>query len=58
MKLTNYIYIMGMALVCGSCANDYLDVVPESSAGKVTIFESAENARLAINGIGRMMYRQ
>ncbi|AVM52393.1 SusD-like starch-binding protein associating with outer membrane [Bacteroides zoogleoformans] len=58
MKLTNYIYIMGMALLCGSCASDYLDVVPESSAGKVTIFESVENARLAINGIGRMMYRQ
>lgn len=58
MKLKNLLYSAALALLCGSCADDYLDTTPQSSAGKVTIFESTKNAKLAINGICRLMYKQ
>lgn len=47
--------LLGVGLLSGSCASDYLDTAPESSASTSTIFESAENARMAINGICRLM---
>ncbi|MDR0574701.1 MAG: RagB/SusD family nutrient uptake outer membrane protein [Tannerella sp.] len=50
--------ILGIALLFLSCASDYLETVPQSSTGTSTIFESADNARLAINGICRLMVSQ
>lgn len=58
MKLRNVIYAAALAWVCGSCADDYLDTAPESDVSKETIFESVENAKLAVNGLSRLMYRQ
>lgn len=58
MKLKNLIYAAGLALVCGACAGDYLDTLPESSSKKEVIFETTDNARVAINGICRLMYKQ
>ncbi len=50
--------LLGVGLLSASCASDYLDTTPESSAGTSTIFESAENAQMAINGICRLMCNQ
>lgn len=47
--------LLGVGLLSASCASDYLDTTPESSAGTSTIFETAENAQMAINGICRLM---
>lgn len=58
MKLKNIIYTVGLAWICSSCASDYLDTTPQSSVGKVTIFETTDNAKLAVNGLCRMMYIQ
>lgn len=41
-----------------SCAGDYLDTKPTSSTGTSTIFETTENAALAINGINKLTTRQ
>lgn len=47
-----------IALLSFSCASDYLDTLPTDSIGTPTIFESTENAKLAINGIAKLMTRQ
>ena len=41
-----------------SCAPEYLETTPESSTSPNTIFETTDNAVLAINGICRMMTTQ
>lgn len=48
----------GLAAALCSCAGDYLDTTPQSSANTDVIFETVENARLAVNGICRMMVSQ
>lgn len=58
MKLKNMMYAIGLAWTCGACTGDYLDTTPESYVDKGTIFESTENAKLAVNGICRLMYKQ
>ncbi|MDO4949480.1 MAG: RagB/SusD family nutrient uptake outer membrane protein [Bacteroidales bacterium] len=58
MKIKNIIYAVCLTLVSSACSKDYLDTLPESSVGTATIFESAENAKLAINGICKMMTTQ
>lgn len=45
-------------MLMGSCAGDYLDTKPTSSTGTSTIFETTENAALAINGINKLTTRQ
>lgn len=52
------IIFLGMGLLTASCASDYLDTAPESSAATSTIFESAENAKMAINGLCGLMAKQ
>ena len=41
-----------------SCSKDYMNTTPTSSTATPTIFESTENAALAINGICKLMTRQ
>ena len=41
-----------------SCSQDYLETLPESSAAPATIFETTDNAVLAINGLCKLMTRQ
>lgn len=50
--------IAGAGLLLSSCASDYLDTMSESSAATGTIIESTDNAKLAINGICRLMANQ
>ena len=38
-----------------SCSSDWLDTKPTGSTASTTIFESIENATLAINGLNRLM---
>jgi hypothetical protein len=52
------IYSLGLALAMTSCASDYLDTTPESTIGTSTIFENTDNAKLAVNGLSRMMTAQ
>lgn len=40
------------------CSSDYLDTFPTQSIGTPTVFESTENAKLAINGIAKLMTNQ
>lgn len=41
-----------------SCSKDYLNTTPTSSTATATIFETTDNAALAINGICKLMTRQ
>ena len=50
--------LAGFGFILSSCADDYLDTMPESSTATGTIVESVENAKMAINGICRMMSTQ
>lgn len=59
MKRLKYIVaICSAAFMFSSCASDWLDTEPTSSVGTSTVFESTDNAAMAINGICKMMTRQ
>ena len=45
-------------LLSVSCAKEYLDTLPEDATSPGTIFETTENAKLAINGLSRLMTKQ
>lgn len=49
--------LAGVTLLA-SCSKDYLNTTPTSSTATATIFESTDNAALAINGICKLMTRQ
>ena len=49
------ILAVSAGLLVFSCSKEYLDTVPEDSTSPATIFETTGNARLAINGISRLM---
>ena len=50
--------ILGSTLLFSSCNSDYLDTVPEDSAGVDVIFENTQNAKLAVNGLSLLMCKQ
>ena len=52
------LYTLGLTVLLASCGSNYLDTVPQSSTGTATIFETTQNAKLAINGICRLMVNQ
>lgn len=55
-------FIYGAAVVAAlsltACADDYLDTVPESSAAPETLFTTTDGAKLAVNGLARLMVAQ
>lgn len=51
------VLVFGIALLMG-CSDDYLDTKPTSQISTPTIFETTDNAKLAINGINKLMTRQ
>ena len=53
-----FLYIAVIALFLNACSDSYLDTVPTSSIGTPTVFETTDNAKLAINGIAKLMTRQ
>lgn len=50
--------VLSLALLAGSCSKDYLETRPTSSTGTSTVFETTENAKLAVNGLAKMMTMQ
>lgn len=52
------LYIIGLASMLCACSDNYLNTEPQSSTGTSTIFESTDNAKLAVNGICRLMTNQ
>ena len=58
LNIRKTIYLLVVGLVMASCAKDYLDTVPTSSTATPTIFETTENANLAINGLNKLMTSQ
>ena len=58
MKLKNIFFVAVLALSLCSCSKTYMDTVPEDAVSKGVILESATNAKLAVNGLMRAMYRQ
>ena len=50
--------LAGFGFMLSSCADDYMDTLPESSTAPGTLIENTENAKLAINGICRLMGNQ
>lgn len=55
MRKSLYILSACTLLLTTACSGDYLDLTPNSSAGKETIFETTDNVALAVNGLSKMM---
>ena len=59
MKKIIYISMVTAVLsFLGACSSDYLDTAPQSATGTTTIFETTENAAMAVNGLAKMMTMQ
>jgi len=59
MKKIIYISIAIVLLsFSAACSDDYLNTAPEASVGTATVFETTENAAMAVNGIAKMMTMQ
>lgn len=54
------LYGLILMLLAGlsACKDEYFDLAPTSSVSTVTIFESTDNVKMAINGIARLMVSQ
>lgn len=50
--------LAGVSFLFSSCADDYLDTMPESQAATGIMIESTSNAKLAVNGLCRLMGNQ
>ncbi|MDR2292887.1 MAG: RagB/SusD family nutrient uptake outer membrane protein [Prevotellaceae bacterium] len=47
--------IMVMSLIVSSCSQDYLNTEPTSSTSTETIFKTTTEAKLAVNGLAKLM---
>lgn len=57
--MKKFLYALaGFGFLLSSCADDYMDTMPESSTATGTLIANTENAKLAINGICRLMTNQ
>lgn len=52
------IFVLGIAALASACGKEYLDTAPESSESPATIFETTDNAKMAVNGIAKLMTTQ
>ena len=57
-KITIYLCSCLLALAFNACSSDYLETSPTSETSTATIFETTDNAKLAINGLAKMMTMQ
>ena len=57
-KIKNISMVVVFLSFLGACSSDYLSTAPQSSAGTATIFQTTDNAAMAINGIAKMMTMQ
>ena len=58
MKKTYILFISLFALLLCGCSKDYLNTAPTSSISGSAVFESAENMKMAINGLNRLLRKQ
>ena len=59
MKKIYDIVSMAILLFCtAACSDSYLELSPESSVSDEVIFENADAAQYAVNGLGRIMSTQ
>ena len=50
---------LGVAMLTAtSCAGDYLDTTPTSSIGTSSVFETTDNAAMAVNGLAQILTTQ
>ncbi len=47
--------LLAVVIFSGSCSKEYLDTKPTAEKSTTTIFETTDNAALAINGINKLM---
>lgn len=57
LNILKYITLSG-ALLLAACSSDYLETEPSDETGVGTVFETTANAKLAVNGIARLMTNQ
>ncbi len=57
-KINILTWLLVGAFLWNACSDDYLDTVPTAETATSTIFESTQNAALAINGINKLMTMQ
>ncbi|MCK7557548.1 RagB/SusD family nutrient uptake outer membrane protein [Chitinophaga sedimenti] len=50
--------LLSFSLLAASCGKDYLDTKPTGEVSAGTVFETTANAKLAINGLAKMMTQQ
>lgn len=55
--MKKYILIAVTAL-CASCGSDYLNVTPTQSTSPELLYSTTENAKVAVNGLAKLMIRQ
>ena len=59
MKKIYDIVSMAILLFCtAACSDSYLELSPESSVSDEVIFDNADAAQYAVNGLGRIMSTQ
>lgn len=58
MKKIYLLVISISALLFSSCSKEYLDTAPTSEISGATILESADNMKMAINGLNRLLRKQ
>ena len=58
MKKTYILFISIFALLLCGCSKDYLNTAPTSSISGSAVFESADNMKMAINGLNRLLRKQ
>ena len=57
MKYIKFIALAGV-LTLGSCSSDYLDTAPTNKVDSDLVYATTKNAKMAINGIARLMTNQ
>lgn len=58
LNILKCITLSGALLLTTACSTDFLETEPTNQTGVGTVFESTDNAKLAINGIARLMTNQ
>ncbi|MCL2727027.1 MAG: RagB/SusD family nutrient uptake outer membrane protein [Bacteroidales bacterium] len=59
MKSIKFVGFFTLLSLCfAACEKDYLDTMPTAQVSTATVFETTENAKMAVNGIARLMVMQ
>lgn len=60
MKLNflKYVFLTGALFIMTSCSEDFLETKPSDQTSNATVFENTKNAKMAINGLAKLMSKQ